>query len=190
MSKGIAIGSVLVLVGTLSFLLYFTNQKLPEASDVRNSTKNLSNQPYHVLTIEKIDGEWITFLKNDNAMFVGFLQQNWLGNWKVVNGAGDFGFIGDVAFNQNREENNGLIWGASGLSKGNKRLFSYYYGMILNPEVDEVLLSTGNGDAEEVSLIESKGDGKRFFFLKRKNEPLLPFELKALSDGEVIATKS
>jgi|GEM_PF-6749520 len=187
MFKRAAIGSVILLLLSLSILVYYNNQQLPKPSDVLNSTKNLTSQPYSVLTIENINGEWVTFFENDKAMYVGFLQQNWLGNWGVVNGSGDYGVLGDVAYNPTQEESNGLVWGASGLSKGNEQLYSYYYGMVLNPEVDEILLSTGKGGSEAVPWIESDKEGKRFFFIKRKNASIVPYEFKALSDGKVIA---
>ncbi|SFG46615.1 hypothetical protein SAMN05216353_1461 [Halobacillus alkaliphilus] len=189
MVKRVAIWSVIILLFTLSILVY-NNQQLPQPSDVLNSTKNLTNQPYNVLTIENINGDWVTFFKNEKAMYVGFLQQNWLGNWRVVNGSGDYGFLGDAAYNPTQEERNGLVWGASGLSKGNEPLYSYYYGMVLNPEVDEILLSTGKGGSEAVPLIQSDKEGTRFFFIKRKAEPIVPFELKALLDGKIIATEN
>lgn len=135
-----------------------------------------------------MDGEWITFFRNSETMYVGFLQQNWLGQWTLVDSLGNEGAIGEVTFNPNPEERDGLVWGASGLSKGSEQLFSYYYGVVSNSEIDKITLSIGKKEPENVSFIE--GDGERFFFVKKESESTVPFELKALSDGEIIAQES
>lgn len=64
---------------------------------------------------------------------------------------------------------------------------SYYYGVILNPEVDEVSLSVSSGSYESVPLIESGED--RFFFIETEGKSTVPFELQAKSNGKIIAVE-
>jgi hypothetical protein len=175
------------VVLVISYFIYQNNQQLPEVKDVLKITDDWSI-PIDVLTIEKIDGEWITFFRDSEQMYVGFLQQNWLGQWNLKDSLGNEGVIGEVTLHPNPQERNGIVWGASGLSKGGEPLFSYFYGMISNSEIDTVTLSVDNEEPRNVSFIESNGE--RFFFIKTDRENAVPYKFQAIFDGKVIATES
>ncbi|MBB6451657.1 hypothetical protein HNQ94_000078 [Salirhabdus euzebyi] len=169
----------------VSFYFFEQNhQQLPEAKDVLKGVEDWS-KPVNILTIEKIDGEWITFFRDSGQLYVGFLKQNWLGQWSLNERGETGGIIGEVSFQHNPEEKNGIVWGVSSLTKGNEPLFSIYYGMISNSVVDKITLSVDNEEPKNVPLIESNGE--RFFFIKKYGGVTAPYKFQAFSEGKLIA---
>ncbi|MFZ3579276.1 hypothetical protein, partial [Virgibacillus sp. DJP39] len=123
----------------------------------------------------------------NKMLYVGYLHQNWLGIWNLEDRFGNKGPIGDITFNPNPEEQNGVVWGVSGISRGSNMEYSYVYGMIVNSQVEEIKL-TVDDEINDIPMF--KSNGKRFFFLKREGDSL-PFNLRALSEsGKVIETES
>ncbi|MCP8616332.1 hypothetical protein [Salirhabdus salicampi] len=187
MSKRTVIGTLVIMAFIGLYLVYQNHQQLPTENDVLKQLGNWS-KPVNILTIEKIDGEWITFFRDSEQLYVGFLKQNWLGQWNLNESLDKGGVIGETPIQPIPEERAGIIWGVSGLSKGDDQLFRLYYGMILNSEIDKITLSVGNEIPKNVPMF--KSEGKRFFLIKKEKKDTVPYKLRAYSKGEVIAHES
>lgn len=175
--KKLLFSTLIVSIVILSFFFYQNHQQPPTLQSIPE---------LDMLAIEKVDGNWIGFMRDEAGIAVGYLEQNWTGNWQVVNEIGDPSPIGYVEPYNNQGENSGIIWGASGLSKGSEQLYAYYFGMISNSQIDQVTLSVGSNAPVPVPLIES--EGKTFFFVKRESEELVPYTFRAYSDGKLVAS--
>ncbi|AQQ53273.1 hypothetical protein [Planococcus lenghuensis] len=169
-----------------SYFLFWNHTSVPETSDVSATIQSFSTEPMEIMAIEEVEEDWVAFFKDDKRMYVGLLKRNLIGQWRLADGLGNEGPIGEVLLKKDNQAN-GISWGVSGLSKGDERLYSFYYGSISNPEVDEVLLSVGGRKAEAVQFIEGEKD--RFFFLRETEKPV-PYEFTAIADGEIIDTES
>ncbi len=182
--KKIIFGTLIVVAFSI---IYHNFQQSPEAQDVLKNTDDWS-KPIDVVFVENISGEWVTFFRDNEQMYVGLLKQNWIGQWSLEDNFGNEGAVGNVAFDPNLENRTGIVWGVSGVSKGGDSLQRYYYGMISNREIDKITLSVDNGRPNNVSLIKSKGE--RFFFIRKEDTDGVPYEFQAISDEQVVARES
>jgi hypothetical protein len=168
---------LLLIISFISFLFY-NHQQPPNVNDVYKGTKKWSPSINEVYAIEKVDNRWLTFFGSKNALYIAKLEQNWIGNWQLIDDLGTRGVLATAHYSNSK----GVVWGASGVDKK----ISYYFGMVSNPEVVKVMIFAQGKEHKVSSFIHS--NGKRFFFFKTEGN-VVPYTFKALSEnGEIIAS--
>ncbi|WLR51879.1 hypothetical protein LC040_02925 [Bacillus tianshenii] len=175
----IVLSLVFLIICSLSFLFYNHHQP-PNNNDVFRATKNFFPSTEEVYAVKKVNNEWLTFFRNKNTLFVGKLEQNWLGTWHLINDKGEQGILATAYYPQ---ENEGVTWGASGVGER----IAYYFGMVSNPNVEKIIVEAQGKEYQDLPFIGAGGE--RFFFLKTEGD-VVPYSFKALSkDGEIIAPR-
>jgi hypothetical protein len=171
-----SVSTILVIIGFLSCLFYNRSQS-PNIDDVFNITDNWNPPTEEVYGVKKIDGKWLTFFRNEYALYVGELEQNWFGSWRLIDDTGQTGTLAVTHYPQN---NKGITWAAQEVDK--QRV--YYFGMVSNPKVEKVIIEAQGEEYKNVPFIEVNEE--RFFFLRTKGDGK-PHSFKALSkDGEIL----
>ena len=174
---------ILILIVLFSIFLYQNYQKSPTSKDVYKITEGWTPSIDEVLDLKKVDGEWLTFFINEHTLFVGKLEQNWMGSWILMDDEGEKGSVIATANYPPESDNEGVTWGATGINDKT----SYYFGMISNPNVEEIVIVAQGNEYKDIPFIHSKGN--RFFLLRTKGN-IIPYSFTALSkDGEIIAPK-
>lgn len=178
-------GIFIVLI-TLASFVFYNHQQPPTIDDIDDITKNWSPPITEVYTIQKLNEEWITFFRSDQMLFVTNLKKNWLGQWDIYHKVTDDKMpLGSAVLDLSRDKD--VVLGVSGVSKENNDMESYYYGMIMNPKIQSILIEVDGETFDTVPLIKTKRE--RFFLYKKKGD-LVPFTFKAFNEnGEVIYEK-
>lgn len=177
--RKVGIGIVVISVFFISVLIY-NHRQLPTIDDVFTTTKTWSPPIEEVKLLGKIDGKWITIFRNHQSMKVGELKQNWFGIWRLQDEMGREEELISTYYPPEKEDE--ITWSARGV--GEKEIV-YYFGQVINPEIQKITIETNGGFAEEAPIISSNGN--RFFFKKVKAQKVLPANIKAFSkSGELI----
>lgn len=174
------IGSIiLVLLCLTSFLIYNHNLE-PTESDVFYTTKEWSPQTEEVYFVRKIDGAWLTIFRSQHSLMIGELYQNWWGSWELREKNGKKGLLASIYYPP--PKNDEIIWGAR--ESGNNEI-AYYFGQIINPEIDSISIETKKNFYEDTMIIFSNGN--RYFFKFVKGKIIYPVNIRGNSkSGEVI----
>lgn len=169
MMKKIVMGIALIVI-ILSIVIYNHLQQ-PNNNDVFNITKTWSPATEEVILIREIDGQWLTIVRNQHGFMITELQQNWLGTWKFKNNS----TLASTHYPSSAE--NPITWGAS---RPDEETITYYFGMVMEPEIDRLEVETRVGLFDEIPLIETVG--YRFFFKGVEGESILmPVTLNGFS---------
>jgi hypothetical protein len=174
--KKIAISFLFLIIFLVSLLFYY-HQQPPGIDDVFTITKNWSPSTEEVYAVKKVNNEWLTFFRNKNTIFVGKMEQNWLGTWQLIDDTGEQGILAATYYPQ---ESEGITWGASGVGER----IAYYFGMVSNPNVNRIIVEAQGKEYQDIPFIEANGE--RFFFIRTEGN-VAPYSFKALSgNGELI----
>lgn len=99
------------------------------------------------------------------------LQQNWLGTWKFRTGR----TLGSSHYPPSAE--NQITWQAS---ESGEEKTTFYFGIVMDPEIDRLEVETRDGLFKDIPFIETKGN--RFFFKGVEDESmLLPVNINGFS---------
>jgi hypothetical protein len=176
--RKIIIGIVVILLLFVSVLFYNHKQK-PTANDVFKITKNWSPGTEEVYLVRKIDGEWLTIFRNHHSIMLGELKQNWFGLWQIRDEAGGESSLASTYYPPEKDDE--ITWSMSGSGETET---VYYFGQLINPEIQKITVKTSVNPAEDVPVIISNEN--RFFFKKVKGEFLLPADIRGFSkSGEL-----
>ena len=177
--KQVSIGIVVTSLFFISVLIY-NHRQLPTIDDVFTTTKNWSPATEEVYLLTEIDGKWITIFRNQQSMKVGELKQNWFGLWRLQDEMGREESLASTYYPPEKEDE--ITWSVLGV--GEKEIV-YYFGQVINPEIQKITIENNGGSAEEAQFISSNGN--RFFFKKVMGQYGYPINIKALSkSGELI----
>jgi len=156
-----------MLVPIFSVFLFYNHRQSPTQADVWNATKNWGPPTEEVLTVERIEEDWLTIFRNDQVIMIGHLEQNWLGFWEVNS-------LATIYYPSSRDEH--FTWSAKGSSP------AYFFGQVLNNDIKQIKAETGNNSFEN-ALFLNEG---RFFYLKSEGL-VYPVNIQGLSEsGEII----
>ncbi|MEK5037521.1 hypothetical protein [Sporosarcina sp. FSL K6-3457] len=105
------------------------------------------------------------------------LEQNWLGTWKFKN-KNTF-----ASTHSPPSADDPITWGAS---RPDEEKITYYFGMVMDSEIDRLEVETRDGLFEEIPFIETEGN--RFYFKGVEDESVfLPVTINGFSkSGELI----
>ncbi len=177
--RKVGIGIVVISVFFISVLIYNHKQQ-PTISDVFTTTNNWSPAIEEVYLLTEIDGKWLTIFKNEHSIMIGELKQNWLGLWHLQDEMGRESSLSSTYYPPGEEDE--ITWSVEEV--GEEEIV-YYFGQVINPEIQKITVETNGEFAEEAPIIGSKGN--RFFFKKVKAQKVLPANIKAFSkSGEII----
>lgn len=177
--KQVGIGIVVTSIFFISFLIY-NHRQLPTIDDVYTTTKAWSPAIEEVYVLNEIDGKWITIFRSQHSMIIGELKQNWLGLWHLQDEMGRKSSLSSTYYPPREEDD--ITWSVHEI--GDKEI-AYYFGQVINPEIQKITVETNGVFAKEAPIIGSEGN--RFFFKKVKAQKVLPANIKALSkSGEII----
>jgi hypothetical protein len=170
------IGIVIILL-IFSLIITYNHLQQPTKKDVFNITEKWSTSTEEVYLIREIDGKLLTIFRNRNAVMIAELQQNWFGTWKFRDNT-DL-----LATYYPPEEHDKITWSA--LERRTENEANYYFGVVIDPEIDKINIETQDDFYEDVQFIMS--EGKRFFF-KEVDEPIvMPVNISGFSkSGELI----
>ena len=176
--RKIVIGTLVVSLFFISVMTYNHKQQ-PTINDVFEITKNWSPGTEEVYLVRKIDGKWVTILRNQHSVMIGELKKNWFGLWQIRDDVDQESSLASTYYPP--EKNDEITWSIA--ERADKIV--YYFGQIVNPEIKKITVQTNEKPAEDVPLITSNGN--RFFFLKVKDKSVYPANIKAFSEsGELI----
>lgn len=177
--RKIVIGTLVISLFFISIIIYNHKQQ-PTINDVFEITKNWSPGTEEVYFVRKIDGKWVTILRNQHSVMIGELKQNWFGLWQIRDDVGQESSLASTYYPP--EENDEITWS---LAEREENKIVYYFGQLVNPEIQKITVQTNEKPAEVVPLITSNGN--RFFFKKIKAKEVFPANIKAFSkSGELI----
>lgn len=169
MMKKVGVGIALLVI-ILSIVIYNHLQQ-PSNKDVFNITKTWSPATEEVILIREIEDKWLTIFRNQHGFMITELQQNWLGTWKFKNK----GTLASTHYPPSAE--NLITWGAS---RPDEEKITYYFGMVMDLEIDRLEVETRDGSFEEIPFIETEGN--RFFFKAVEDESIfMPVTINGFS---------
>lgn len=167
--KKVGVGIALIVI-MLSVVVYNHLQQ-PNNKDVFNITKKWSPATEEVILIREIDGQWLTIFRNQHGVRIAELQQNWLGIWKFKNGR----TLASTYYPSSAEDK--ITWQAS---RPGEEKITYYFGMVMNPEIDRLEVERRDGLFEEIPFIENEEN--RFFFKGVEDESMvMPVNINGFS---------
>ncbi len=174
--KKIVIGIVLL---ALTFLLIITYNHLqqPTKNDVFTITEKWSPSTEEVYLIREIDGKLLTIFSNVDSIFIAELKQNWLGTWTFRDN--------DILASSYSpdDERDKIIWGAA--ENRTDKIVNYYFGMVIDPEIDNIKIETRDDFFEDIKMI--KTEGNRFYFKEVYEPVVMPVNITGFSKtGEMI----
>lgn len=174
--KKVGAGIALIVI-VFSIIIYNNHLQQPNNKDVFNITKTWSPPTEEVILIREIDGQWLTIFRNQHGVMIAELQQNWLGTWKFRTGI----TLNSSYYPPLPEDQ--ITWQASG---PREEKITYYFGIVMDPEIDRLEVETRDGLFEEIPFIETEGN--RFFFKGVEDESLLlPMNINGFSiSGKLI----
>ena len=173
--RKILIGIVVILLLFVSVLIYNHKQK-PTAHDVFKLTENWSPGTEEVYLVREIDGEWLTIFRNQHSVMIGELKQNRFGLWQILDAKGAKSTLAST--NYPTDEDTEITWSVSG---SNEKETVFYFGQLINPEIQKITAETSENPAEDLPIITS--NGIRFFFKKVHGEFLLPVNIRGFSNS-------
>lgn len=174
--KKVVIGIVLL---ALPFLLIITYNHLqqPTKNDVFTITEKWSPSTEEVYLIREIDGKLLTIFSNVDSIFIAELKQNWLGTWTFRDNA----ILASSYYSD--DERDKIIWGAA--ENRTDKIVNYYFGMVIDPEIDNIKIETGDDFFEDIKMI--KTEGNRFYFKEVYEPVVMPVNITGFSKtGEII----
>lgn len=171
---------IVTLTVSVTVFLIYNHKQPPTEEDVFKFTEKWSSATEEVYLVRKIDGDWLTILRNWDSIMMARLEQNWLGNWELRNDEGLESTLISTYFPPIEDDE--FTWSASGSKERNR---SYYFGQIINPIIKRIEVETKKGFFEDALIVNSVG--AQFFFVKSDYEMLMPVNIRALSEtGELI----
>lgn len=177
--RKILIGTLVISLLFISVIIY-NHKHQPTINDVFKMTENWSPATEEVYFVRKIDGVWLTIFRTQDTLMVGELKQNWLGSWHIQDDMGQESSLTSTYYPPEKDEE--ITWSAAE-SEENKT--GYYFGQLLNPEIQKITVETNENPAEDVSIITSNGN--RFFFKKVQSKLVFPVNIKSFSkSGDLI----
>lgn len=174
--KKVVIGIVLL---ALTFLLIITYNHLqqPAKNNVFTITEKWSPSTEEVYLIREIDGKLLTIFSNVDSIFIAELKQNWLGTWTFR----DNDILASSYYSD--DERDKIIWGAA--ENRTDKIVNYYFGMVIDPEIDNIKIETRNDFFEDIKMI--KTEGNRFYFKEVYEPVVMPVNITGFSKtGEMI----
>ncbi|WP_188207252.1 hypothetical protein [Alkalibacillus aidingensis] len=170
----------IILVGLSSYII-FQHQQKPTTKDIYSITEEWSPRIQEVYKIKNLNGDWIAFFRSEHALFVGRLEQNWLGQWKFSHFVtGDEQPLGSTVW----EFKDGMVLGGSGVSEGEEAIESYFFGLIKNPNVKQIQIEVEGKTYKDIELIDT--DNERVFLFRIEGD-VDPHQITALDNqGKVI----
>ncbi|WP_409367701.1 hypothetical protein [Lysinibacillus sp. 38-6] len=178
MTKKVVLGIVLTAM-LCTLLITYKHLQQPTEKDVMNITKNWSDSAKEVYLIRETDEQWQTIFRNSQSVIIAKLKQNWLGTWKLS----EKGTLSSTYYPPLEDDQ--ITWSASGKSKEN---VSYYFGVIIDPEIVKITVETQKGIFENAQII--KSDGLRFFLKKAHGPIYLPVNISCYSKSEELIYSS
>ncbi len=176
--RKIIIGILVIPLLFISVLIYNHKQQ-PTINDVFEITKNWSPATEEVYLVRKIDGEWLTIFRNQHSVMIGELKQNRLGLWQIRDATGGESSLAATYYPPEKDDE--ITWSAGGIKE---KEIGFYFGQLINPEIQKITVETNENPAEDVPLITSNGN--RFFFKKVKGKLVLPTNIRGFSkSGEL-----
>lgn len=181
--KKAKLGIIIVVILLFSIYLFIKHQQLPISQDVYAITTEWAPPITEVYTVQKVGGDWITFFSSNQMLFVGKIEQNWLGNWKLQHPiTGEEQPIGSTSLDLINEK--GIVVGVGGISRATDDVATYFFGMIENPNVEKVVITTEAKTIDNIPFI--VGNGERFFLYEKNGDPL-PYQFKLIDkNGRMI----
>ena len=176
--RKIIIGILVISLFFISVVIYNHKQQ-PTINDVFEITKNQSPETEEVYLVKKIDGKWLTIFRNQHLVMIGELKQNRIGLWQLRDEMGLESSLTSTYYPPEKEDE--ITWGATEIEE---KEIVYYFGQVINPEIQKLTVETNENPAEDVPLITSNGN--RFFFKKVKGKLVSPTNIKGFSkSGEL-----
>lgn len=162
-------------------VVIYNHKQQPTINDVFELTENWSPETEEVYLVKKIDGKWLTIFRNQHTVMIGELKQNWVGLWQLRDEMGLESSLTSTSYPPEKDDE--ITWSARGIEEKEKENV-FYFGQILNPEIQKITVETNENPAENVPLITSNGN--RFFFKKVKGKLVSPTNIKGFSkSGEL-----
>ena len=178
MMKKMGVGIALVVIMLLAVI--YNHLQQPNNKDVFNITKTWSPATEEVIFIKEIDGQWLTIFRNQHGFMITELQQNWLGTWKFKNKS----TFASTHYPPSTEDS--ITWGAS---RPDEEKITYYFGMVMDPEIDRLEVETRDGLFEEIPFIETEEN--RFFFKGVEGESIfMPVNINGFSKSRKLMYSS
>ena len=179
--RKIVIGILLISLLFISVMAYNHKQQ-PTINDVFEITKNWFPGTEEVYFVRKIDGKWVTIFRNQDSLMIGELKRNWFGLWRIRDDIGEESSLASTYYPP--EKNDEITWS---IAEREENEIVYYFGQLVNPEIQKITVEINEKPTEVVPLITSNGN--RFFFKQVKDKLVFPANIKAFSkSGELIYT--
>ena len=170
---------ILVIPLLFNSVLIYNHKQQPTIDYAFEITKNWSPATEEVYLVRKIDGKWLTIFRNQHSVMVGELKQNWLGLWQIRDEIGVESSLTSTYYPPEKDDE--ITWSAARIEE---KETVFYFGQVINPEIQKITIETNENPAEDVPLITSNGN--RFFFKKVKGKLELPTNIRGFSkSGEL-----
>lgn len=177
LTKKVVLGIVLTAI-LCTLLITYKHLQQPTEQEVLNMTKSRSEAAKEVYLIREIDEQWLTIYRNSQSITIAELKQNWLGTWKLS----EEGALSSTYYPPLEDDQ--ITWSASGKSENE----SYYFGIVIDPEIVKITVETQKGIFENAKML--KSDGQRFFLQKAQGPIYLPVNISCYSKSEELIYSS